>query len=201
MLWQELLKTSKTHGTTADTWTPALKQPRPCSLSLESNVKTKKTRVGGIEKWVRLPERFLFLPSVPSWHRTGSTFLHVKVTAIGKAEGEKREEGGREKKTPGEQNMAAPPTTTTHFPHGSTPFLPFSVSSFSPPFLLFICTENHPLRVNSPGNDKRLSSDSPLRDCKTTHSSLNHRPLNPQTSDRDLIPWVIMTLKGGIIKN
>lgn len=71
---------------------------------------------------------------------------------------------------------------------------------FSPPAAPLYLRRGHLLHVNSLSDDKRLSNDSPVRDCKTTHSSLNHQPLNPQTSDQDVMPRVITTLKGGIIK-
>ena len=74
-------------------------------------------------------------------------------------------------------------------------FLPFfpPPSPSAPPLYLL---SGHLLHVNSLGDDKRLSDDSPVRDCKkktkkkkkkkkrTTHSSLNHQPLSPRASDR-----------------
>lgn len=127
---------------------------------------------------------------------------------------------GREKKTPGEQNMAATPPTTHSFPFTLAFLFVQSFPSFfrasvrlsrSPAFFstfvsyslsrsFFLCLHwGHVLHINNLGYDKRLSNDSPVRDCKTTHSSLNHQPLNPQTYDQDLISWVMMALKGGII--
>lgn len=67
--------------------------------------------------------------------------------------------------------------------------------SFLPESPLQFC-RNHVLHIDS------LSSVTHHRGiARNTQSSLNHWPLNPQTSDQHQIPWVIMTLKGEIMKN
>lgn len=120
----------------------------------------------------------------------------------GEARGEKQREG--EENTWRTEHGRLPPPTTHFPPPFSLVFFPRSASpssfflyssprhapslSLSLPLFALYLRRGHLLHVNSPGNDKRLSSDSPVRDCKTTHSSLNHQPLNPQTSDQDLIP-------------
>lgn len=155
---------------------------------------TELRRVGGTEKWVRLPEEFLLLPSEQGAHSSKSRSPRW---------GRRRREG-EENTWRTEHGCCCSPTTLSpllpslsplFFLHSASLLLfiltPLSFSSlllsflsfknfFPPTALLLYRRTSHLLHVNSLGNDKRLSNDSPVRDCKTTHSSLNHQALNPK---------------------
>lgn len=136
-------------------------------------------------RWVRLSEKFLFLPPLCSLLTQNRE--HIPLSQGHHDEGGKGGEGGRgrEKKTPGEQNMAAAPPQQHTFP--LLPSLPFalafffvqslfppfytlrhvdSLSSFWLSFLLLFLTPSptsslylhrgHLLHMSGLGNDKRL---------------------------------------------
>jgi len=142
-------------------------------------------------------------PSILSRHRTGSTFLRVKVTAMREVGRRGGTEGGRRKHLENRTWLlpSAPNYTLSLLlpslvlsPFSPPPSLPLSFFPFAF-FSIFLLL----LSISFPTTVLAMMNGSPVthqaRDCETTHSSLNHQPLDPQTSDQGLTPGVIMTLK------
>lgn len=176
-------------------------------------------------RWVRLSEKFLFLPPPPLFSPDTEQGAHSSKSRSprwGRQGGGRGAEGGRRKHLENRTWQPLPPNNTLFpsFPPSLSPLLFSLFSLFSLlfilsvmltlslpfgflfyfcfllplPLLLYIFIEaiSYTWAVLAMIKD---SNDSPVRDCKTTHSSLNHQPLNPQTYDQDLIPRVIMALK------